>query len=632
MGEATTEAPEEDPWTTLDPVGVGSGERRGSGCDDRRSSAVSVISLFGAARASMPIAVREELALTTSRAVKDDNPLLSLAPHLLPHPSEATSLLPSGACSSRSKSHSGAVPSDDYTWPRAAWYILAVELCERLAYYGASIVFFTYMRSMLELEQSVSNALYNVFNFWAYGSCLIGGYIADTYLGRVSTIMLFSLFYVLGLVSLLLSALPQTWKDYPDNPDDGFAIYGFITAIVFLGLGTGGIKANVSPLLADQMEDLPTHVYASVFRWFYWSINIGAFVGILVTPLMYDQIGEKKLTNPDDPEKGLSGTGYWASYSLPLGLFLVGALVFLVGRLRGLYIDHAPGGSVLTRCYRAARFAYREKAIAKEEGAPPRAHWLDWADRSDLYAEPAKDLKISLQACTVFLWYPVYWLCYNQMFSNLVAQADLLDRPDWIAAEALNVLGSATLIILIPLFDTLIFPFLRRRGVDPPPMIRISIGFALASISILYCAGLEWYLHQKGRFEDGDYIPDEGERIVVWWQIPPYVIFAASEIFASVGGLEFAYTEAPESMKSLVMSLYLFTNAAGSLLGIAASPLMKPEQMVIVFFSFGGVMALTTIAFYITFRNHGKKKQYENTALCEAALPKEEEEERLPAV
>ena len=500
---------------------------------------------------------------------------------------------------------------DSFSWPTSAYFILVVEACERVAYYGATIVFFTYMQTMLEFDQSLANALYHGFNFWAYSSCLLGGFVADTYLGRVNSVVIFSIVYMVGMISLVLSALPYTWSNFPEEPERGFAIPGFAVAMVFIGLGMGGIKSNVSTLMADQIEGVSDEAYASVFRWFYWAINLGSFVGIIVCPIMYDRIGEKKRSDPSDPLSDLSGTGYWAAFSLPLGLFAISFVVFLIGRVMNIYVAHPAKGSVLTECYRAARYAYRERRLAHNaETRGDKAHWLDWAEGS-CYESDARDLKVALDASYVFLWYPVYWLCYGQMGSNLVAQAELLERPDWLAAEALNVLGSAALILLIPLFDQVIFPMLARCGMSPSPITRISIGFFLAAVSILYTAVLEYYIHEWGSFSDGDYYPD-GEKISVWWQVVPYVVFGVSEIFASVGGLEFAYTESPESMKSVIMSLFLFTDATGSLLGMLVSPVVKPENMVFVFFACGGTMFVISVAFFLTFRRR-KSNNVRNT-------------------
>ena len=487
------------------------------------------------------------------------------------------------------------------TWSVAAYFILIVELCERLAFYAATIVFYPYMQNMLNMSQSTANALYNAFNCWAYATCLIGGFVADTYFGKVKSLFVFSVAYIFGLIILFLSSREETWSDYPTTPDGGMGIPGFAISLFFIGLGMGGIKANVSPLLADQIKNSSPAVYEGVFRWFYWAINIGAFTGILISPMLHDVIGDKKITADGDED----GTAYWASYLFPLCVFIIGLIIYYIGYRKEYYVNVPAKGSLLADCYHASMYAIRAKKAAKNAGQyAPKEHWLDWASTSEDYSSAAKDFKVVLSSCTVFLFYPIYWLCYNQMFSNLIAQADLLDRPSWVASEHLNVIGASSLIILIPVFDKLIFPGLKNCGWDPKPLTRIAIGFAIAGSSMIYAGALEYYIQQRGHFVGDDYVLDDGqEKIKIWFQIPPYVFFGISEIFASVGGLEFAYTEAPSSMKSVVMSLFLLGNAAGSVIGMIISPAMEPESMMIVFFAMGGSLFFLTFPFYFIFRN-----------------------------
>lgn len=63
-------------------------------------------------------------------------------------------------------------------------------------------------------------------------------------------------------------------------------------------------------------------------------------------------------------------------------------------------------------------------------------------------------------------------------------------------------------------------------------------------------------------------------------QTPAYFLIALSEIFASITGLEYAFTKAPPSMKSFVMSIFLLQNAFGSALGIALAPTAKDPKLV----------------------------------------------------
>ena len=86
-------------------------------------------------------------------------------------------------------------------------------------------------------------------------------------------------------------------------------------------------------------------------------------------------------------------------------------------------------------------------------------------------------------------------------------------------------------------------------------------------------------------------------------------MFAAlAEIFAYITGMEYAFTKAPASMKSLVIALYLLACSVGSLLGITLSPTSENPKVFVQFASLTGVMFVTTVAFYFGFSTYDKKE------------------------
>lgn len=76
---------------------------------------------------------------------------------------------------------------------------------------------------------------------------ILGAIIADQYLGKYWTIVGFSLIYIVGLFILFITSLPICLQH-------GAGLGGFVAAIIIIGLGTGGIKSNVAPLIADQYK------------------------------------------------------------------------------------------------------------------------------------------------------------------------------------------------------------------------------------------------------------------------------------------------------------------------------------------------------------------------------------------
>lgn len=98
------------------------------------------------------------------------------------------------------------------------------------------------------LGQSAATGLNYFFQFWCYVTPILGAIIADQYLGRYNTILYFAVVYIVGLIILFCTSLPVAIEH-------GAALGGLVTAMIVIGLGTGGIKSNVSPLIAEQYRE-----------------------------------------------------------------------------------------------------------------------------------------------------------------------------------------------------------------------------------------------------------------------------------------------------------------------------------------------------------------------------------------
>lgn len=113
--------------------------------------------------------------------------------------------------------------------------------------------------------------------------------MADSWLGRYNAILVFSMVYVIGLLILFVTSLPGPLEH-------GAGLGGLIATMIILGIGTGGIKSNVSPLIAEQYTETkmrtkvlksgervvvdPAVTIQSLYNIFYWCINIGSLSAI----------------------------------------------------------------------------------------------------------------------------------------------------------------------------------------------------------------------------------------------------------------------------------------------------------------------------------------------------------------
>ena len=140
--------------------------------------------------------------------------------------------------------------------PLVSWLIVACELCERFAFYGIVGPFQNYIQfpvpgpddkqpGALNRGQQIATLLTTFFQFFCYLTPIAGAIIADQFWGKYRTIFAACLIYLFGLLVLVLTSIPASIHA-------GVALPGLIVAMIFLGLATGGVKSNVSPLMAEQ--------------------------------------------------------------------------------------------------------------------------------------------------------------------------------------------------------------------------------------------------------------------------------------------------------------------------------------------------------------------------------------------
>jgi POT family proton-dependent oligopeptide transporter len=146
-----------------------------------------------------------------------------------------------------------------------------------------------------------------------------------------------------------------------------------------------------------------------------------------------------------------------------------------------------------------------------------------------------------------------FWSLWYQNFGEWVLQAQRMDLHflgvTWLAAQ-IQTVNPIFIVTFIPLFQFVVYPAIDR--VFPlTPLRKIGIGFVFTAASFLISAWIEARLAA-------------GARPSVGWQVPAYALLSAGEVMVSITSLEFAYTQAPKPMKSIVMSLYLLSISVGN--------------------------------------------------------------------
>lgn len=398
-------------------------------------------------------------------------------------------------------------------------------------------------------------------------------------------------------------------------------------AILVIGLGTGGIKSNVAPLIADQYKRKkmalkttkkgerviidPALTIQRIYMIFYGCINLGS-LSLLATPYMEKYIG------------------FWSAYLLCLCMFAAGTLVLIIGRK--YYVVRPPQGSIITNSFKALWMMIKNRNMDAPKPTWQREHTgvevsLPWDDHF------IDELKRALVACRVFAFYPIYWVVYGQFSGNFVTQAGQMNGHG-IPNDLMQNFDPISIIVFIPLLETVIYPIMRRLKIPFRPITRISLGFIVASLAMMYAAIVQHLIYSAGpcygqpgcaaSVVDGT---AQGNNVHIAIQTPAYMFIGISEIFASVSGLEYAYTKAPPSMKSFVQSMYLLTNAFGSALAEALTPAAFDPAIMWMFVGLAVASFLCGIIFFMTFHHLNAKEDDMNALDADDPMPEAPREE-----
>lgn len=393
--------------------------------------------------------------------------------------------------------------SQPLRYPPGIPYIIATEAAERFSYYGMRSILTVFLVSQF-FNPTQDPALQAAAEAAANEKTHL--FVSLAYvmpvLGALLADCLFGRYRVILTLSLVY-CLGHLCLALFDTDLDGFAF-----GLLLLAIGAGGIKANVTAFVGSQFEGRleqqgQSGMMSKAYGWFYFSINIGAVLSMAGVPWLLEHMGPR------------------VAFGVP-GLFMLLALIVF---WRG-------------------RHHYRHEP-------PPRLR-LDGETLRQLWA----DLRQAGRVLLVFAFIPAFWALWDQSQSEWVLQAGKLDLellPGVTLLPAQVQLSNPVFVLLlIPLFTYRIYPFVRSLGLEPTPLRRIGAGLLVTALSFVIIAWLQGMI-------------DAGQRPSVWWQILAYLVLTIGEVMVYVTGLEYAYTQAPERLKSLLTAAWLLTVSLGNL-------------------------------------------------------------------
>ncbi len=491
-------------------------------------------------------------------------------------------------------------------WPKGVPYIVGNEMCERFSYYGMRAILTVHLVALYQLTGAAESiakdkatAAYHLFAGAVYAFPMLGAILADRFWGKYRTILWLSLMYCVGHGVLAVA-------DIPTDPNTRLTLVG--VGLACIAIGAGGIKPCVSANVGDQFGRANWGKVQTIYQIFYFSINFGSFFATLLIPAIRGDGSEPWRTA--------------LAFGIPGVLMGIATFFFWLGRDKFVHVPAQPGGrlgkldtaagsllflalghlfitpadfgwwrAVISLVFIAAGFGvfkYRQSLeqddgflailiynlAAKLRGGDANAELADadhdssspllksatwskfWGPAIQKFGVAATEGPYAVfKVCTIFIFIPIFWAIFDQHGSTWILQAQSMDctlfgvevQPEQIAAW-----NPLMVMLLIPIMNA-VYRISKGIGFEWTPLRRMVIGLFMSGGSFAVAA-----IAQR-------MIDAQGPGVVsVWWQVLAYLILTTSEVLVSITALEFAYTQAPKRMKSVVMGLFLLTVTLGN--------------------------------------------------------------------
>jgi POT family proton-dependent oligopeptide transporter len=314
--------------------------------------------------------------------------------------------------------------------PAGIPYIVGNEAAERFNFYGMRAILVVFMTQYLRnrsgalapMSENEADMWYHVFVASNYFFPVFGAILADAIWGKYRTIFWLSFVYCFGSFALAL-----------DDTRLGLAV-----GLGLIAIGSGGIKPCVSANVGDQFGASNQHLISRAFGWFYFSINAGSFVSILLIPVLLHDYNSR------------------VAFAVPGALMALATLIFWMGRKKFVHIP--PGG---------------------------RAFLRDTFSREGLMT--------LVRLAVIYVFVSVFWALWDQSGGEWVLQATKMDLHfagiTWLPSQV-QAVNAIMVLAFIPLFQYVIYPAVSR--VFPlTPLRKIGLGLVVAGLSFLVIAWIE---------------------------------------------------------------------------------------------------------------------------------------------
>jgi len=223
-----------------------------------------------------------------------------------------------------------------------------------------------------------------------------------------------------------------------------------------------------------------------------------------------------------------------------------------------------------------------------------------------------------LRILIVFALTTPFWSLFDQKASTWILQGNEMVMPheswwwpSWLVKDAaqMQALNPALVMLLIPFNNLVLYPALRRFGFNPTALRRMGFGIAFSGLAWIVAGIIQLYI-------------DGGDPVSLVWQTLPYALLTFGEVLVSATALEFAYSQAPQAMKGVIMAFWYLASTFGSLWVLLTNAGVRNDAVIshiastglsenaFLMFFFAGFAFLAAAAFALYARTYPMQDNY----------------------
>ncbi len=448
--------------------------------------------------------------------------------------------------------------------PKGLWVLFGTEMWERFNFYGMRTILTLFIVNALMMSKEQSSLIYGGFLGLCYLTPMLGGFIADRFLGNRYCILLGGSLMAVGQMLLFFSA-----SIFSSNLELAKTLlYVALGIIIF---GNGFFKPNISSMVGSLYPKSEKNKLDTAFTIFYMGINLGAFLGQLICPIVGDVVKD----------------GVRDIYAFKWG-YLAASIAMIIGTLTFYFLKDkyvvTPEGRAI------GGLPSKNMAEDYEEGESQKANFsqtsimiavaafaglallffyvfgqnviysIIYASGLTLAGLIISDTSITkIERDRILVIYIVsffiifFWAAFEQAGSSLTFIADnQTDRNffGWDMPPSMVQIFNGIFVVALAVPFSILWDKLRAKGKEPISPVKQAIGLALIALSYFIIAHNVKDLGNSG-------------LLAVKWLILLYLIQTLGELCLSPIGLSLVGKLSPKRFSSLLYGVFFLSNASG---------------------------------------------------------------------